>query len=306
MGKLEFLWKDVSEEPEIEARADKAPELRRDLIQLGFRSAGYVERWNPWVTDKKTADIVKKAYNKSTSRMITYTSRVQEIFASPDGRAQALLCMTPLGPSVNLRSVSEGGWVVNTGSKTVRGSGYRMNPMGLLLAMIGEAQFSAKTKADSGYFKQEKAASAAELWKQHKLRVQSILDSSGQKLRPQDGTAIYTAGAYQLHRIFVSEKEATDRFSRIFNAVSRVLIVLISIFECIALIVLYNLGRVSFPAAMIIIILTFLSILGAIILTMVIFHRHVLPRLAGPPPMILDDLLRDLQKRIGPPAVLPS
>jgi hypothetical protein len=303
--KLEFLWKDVSEEPEIEARADKAPELRRDLIQLGFRSAGYVERWNSWVTDKKTADIVKKAYNEYTSQMITRTSRVHEIFASPDGRAQALVCMTPLGPTVNFRSVSEGGWVVNTGSETVRGAGYRMNPIGLL-AMLGGAQFSAKTKADSGYFNQEKASGAAELWEQHKLRVQSILDSSGQKLRPQDGTAIYTAGAYQLHRIFVSEKEATDRFSRILITVSRVLTVLISIFECIALIVLYNAERVSFPAATIIIVLTFLGILGAIILTMVIFYRHVLPRLAGPPPMILDDLLRDLQKRIGPPAVLPS
>jgi len=305
MSKLEFLWKDVSEEPGIEARAEKAPELRRNLIQLGFRSTGFVERWNPWFTDRKTINNVKKAYDKSTSQMISHTSRVQEIFASTDGRAQALVCMTPLGPAVNFRSVSEGGWVVDTGSGTIRSAGYRINPMGLLARLVGALR-SAKTKADSGYFTQKKAAGAAELWELHKQRVQSILDSSGQKLRPQDGTAIYTAGAYQIHRIFVSEKEATDRFSRILVAVSRVLTVLISIVLCIALIALENAERVSFPTAMIIIVLTFLGILGAIILSIVIFFRHVLPRRSGPLPMMLDDLLRDLQARIGPPAILPS
>ncbi len=301
MKKMEFMWKDVSDVPGIETRAEQAPDLRRDLIQLGFRSAGYVQRWNPWVTEKKTADLAKKIYDESTSKMITGTDWVQEIYASPDGRALASLRMTPVGPAVNFRSVSEGGWVVDTGSGMARGARYRMNPFGLM-AKLGGALRPVKTKADSGYFNHEEAAGMAELWELHKQRVQSILESNGQKLRLQGGTAVYVAGAYHLHRILVSESEATGRFLRILSVASRVLTVVIGLFFCIALLALYNMGRVNFPTTMLIIGLTFLGVLGAMILSTEVFHGYILPRLAGPPPMMLDDLLREVQSHSAPPA----
>jgi hypothetical protein len=77
--------------------------------------------------------------------------------------------------------------------------------------------------------------------------------------------------------------------------------VLIGLFACIAVLTLYYMRWVSFPATIIIIVLVFLGILGAMILAMGVFHGQILPGLAGPPPMILDDLIREVQSHSAPP-----
>jgi hypothetical protein len=302
MEKMEFAWKDVSGEAGIEARAEQAPELRRELLQLGFRSVGYVEYWRPWMANKQLAELTGRSFDPSTAKLLAEANWVQEILADPEGRALATVRMTPAGPSVTFRSVSERGWVVDTGSGPSGGTRYRRNLSGWMARFGPQILRPLGSKPGSGFFNEEKALGVVELWDLHRRRVQTILECGGEKLRPQDGVAQFAAGAYHRHRMVVANAEATLRFARVFRSAGVVLVLLLATFFCAAVNLSGGKSWVSLPADILIITSAFIVLSGALMFASWFFHRRILPALAGPPPMPLDELLCEIQTRLGPPA----
>jgi hypothetical protein len=126
------------------------------------------------------------------------------------------------------------------------------------------------------------------------------LEDGGQTLRPQDDPALYAAGSYHFQRILGMQTQASIRYTRVLCVIWLVLALLVYIGLCAFLYGSQAADWGSLPTILLVV-SAFFGLFGSLGLALGVFHRFFLPAMRGPRPMPLDDLLRELQSRIGPP-----
>ncbi len=301
MSQSRSVYRDVTHDPEAESKAVHAPELREALVNLGFRRVGILEARIPNFDPRQ----VKSQLAGPDAHIVTNAAtegEVNEILASPDRRAFAIVARYFGGPLISMQTVMEDGTIVETTMKPQRGpdanfSSASMKKRGVstyvMSRLIGigagePPRWPRQNSPQSGYHLELVETDDAEtLWQRHQRNVQAISQTTDSGIRPHTALPLYLAINQRSHRIRGHKAREEQRISSA-----------IATFN--ALIILGLLGAVFFTFDELYLYFAALVVASAIFALSLIARgyigAHLIPRLPGPPLQPVDELLREVPK----------